>query len=141
MKKTFRTIMVVVALSTAMAGCQKEKVVVLTPSNVDVVDANTTKRTVEYTVNGVEGRMVIEGEEAWLAFLQRMVALAENGCRVTFGDATNPRQTNATKEVVTYTTADKDAAVAWADNMASNGYVVTIYYDSVNNVFVCIAER
>ncbi len=141
MKKTVRTIMAVVALSAAMAGCQKETVEVLTPSNIDVVDANTTKRTVVYTVNGEEGRMVIEGDEAWIAFLQRMVDLAENGYRVTFGDAAITRQANSAKEVVTYTTPDKDKAVAWADTMMSNGYTVSVYYDNVNNVFVCIAER
>ena len=140
MKKTVRTIMAVVALSAAMAGCQKETVEVLTPSNIDVVDANTTKRTVVYTVNGEEGQMVIEGDEAWIAFLQRMVDLAESGCRVTFSNAANTRQANASKAVVTYTTHDKDDAIAWAGNMSNNGYTVTIYYDSVNNVFICVAE-
>ena len=140
MKKTVRTIMVVVALSTAMVACQKEMVEDVTPSSI-IVDANTTKRIVVYTVNGVEDQMVIEGDEAWMAFLQSMVTLAENGYRVTFGNASNVRQANAAKEVVTYTTDDKDEAVAWADSMASNGYTVTIYYDSVHNVFICVAEK
>ena len=60
---------------------------------------------------------------------------------VTVSTGNGTTQQGIAKEVVTYTTADKDDAMAWCDNMLNNGYDVTMYYDSVNNVFVCIAER
>ncbi|MBR3784210.1 MAG: hypothetical protein IKJ78_07115 [Bacteroidales bacterium] len=141
MKKTIRTIMIITLMSVAVAGCQKESVVITNNDVVDNAENNNVKHSVVYSVNGEKGRIEIEGNNAWFAFLQRMVCLAEQGYTVTICNVNNPRQENWAKEVVTYTTSDKDAAVSWADDMSAKGYTVVIYYDDTNNVFVCTAEH
>lgn len=73
--------------------------------------------------------------------MRHMVDIAESGYKVTFSTADASNTSNVAKETVTYTTADKDDAMAWSDTMTSNGYTVEINYDEVNNVFVCIAYR
>lgn len=141
MKKTVRTIMFVATFSAVIAGCQKEsnEMALVTPNEIG--EESMVKRTVEYTINGKVGRIEIVGEEAWQAFLRHMVDIAESGYKVTFSTADASNTSNVAKETVTYTTADKDDAMAWSDTMTSNGYTVEINYDEVNNVFVCIAYR
>ena len=141
MKKTVRTIMFVVALSSVMAGCQKESTEMAMIIPNEIGEEYMVKRTVEYTVNGEVGRLEIVGEEAWLAFLRHMVDLAESGCKVTFSTDDTSTPSNVAKETVTYTTADKDDAIAWSNTMTSNGYNVEINYDVVNDVYVCVAYR
>lgn len=141
MKKTVRTIMFIVAMTAMMAGCQKDITEMYTNIHEKTEEGMDAKREVDYIVNGEAGRMEIVGDDAWIAFLHQMVDFAENGYTVTIGIANNPSFTNIAKETVTYTTADKDDAVAWADTMTSNGYIVDISYDSVSNLFVCVAYR
>lgn len=78
---------------------------------------------------------------AWKEFLYNMLDMAEKGNTVRILNDKNTAQIEAAKEVVIYTTADKDEATAWCDEMYANGYSVSISYDSEHNVFVCIAER
>lgn len=141
MKKTVRTIMFIVAMTTLMAGCQKDITEMYTNIHDKTEEGMYAKREVEYIFNGESGRMEIVGDEAWMAFLYQMVDYAENGYTVTIGIANNPFFANMAKETVTYTTADKDDAVAWADTMTSNGYIVDINYDPASNMFVCVAYR
>lgn len=142
MKKQVRTIAIMALLASLSAGCQKEKIAaVIENSTVEHAFSNEAQRTACYTVDGVGYQITVTGDAAWNDFLRSMLDMAEQGYTVTVSTGNGTTQQGIAKEVVTYTTADKNDAMAWCDNMLNNGYDVTMYYDSVNNVFVCIAER
>lgn len=141
MKKTVGTIIFLAALTVMVAGCHKESPETATGVPYGVGEGSETKRLVVYVVNGEGGQLEIIGEEAWQAFLHRMVDTAENGNTVIIGNAGNSFPGSAEKETVTHTTADKNDAVAWADTMITRGYTVEIRYNRENEVFVCIAQR
>lgn len=142
MKKQAGTIAMMALLASLSAGCQKESIApVLENGAVEYEFDNEAKRTVCYTVDGVNYQVTLTGDAAWNDFLRSMLDLAERGCTVTIITSNGTSQQGIAKEVITYTTADKNEAAAWCDNMHNNGYDVTMVYDSVNGVFICIAER
>ncbi len=142
MRKQFRTVAIMALLASLSAGCQKERVApVIESEAIGYGFANVTKRTVCYTVDGVNYQVTLTGDAAWNDFLRSMLDMAEHGCTVTVSAGNGTTQQGVAKEVVTYTTANKDDAVAWCDNMINNGYAVTMIYDSENGVFICTAER
>lgn len=96
---------------------------------------------VHYTVNGELCQERLVGEEAWNDFLYRMMALAERGYTVRILNGNRTSQVSVSKEVVTYTTTDKDAAAAWCNNMYSLGYEVSLSYDPETGVYTCIAIK
>jgi hypothetical protein len=142
MKKTFKSVAMMALLVGLSAGCQKE---IEAPKQEGYVAnptfANEVKQTVHYSINDVCQSITITGEAEWHMFLYSMLDLAEQGYTVRIYSNGNETQCGLSKEVVTYTTADKDDAEAWCNTMHSNGYSVSMVYDSVNNVFVCTAER
>lgn len=136
MKKIVRTLALMLVLSMAATGCQKENL--LEPQGV--VAENQTVRKVVYTVDGVSGSATLTGEAEWLAFMNRMVALAEEGRSVTFWNEGKVQTCNA-KEIVTYTTSSKPDAIAWAAAMTDNGYYVTITYNERTQMYECVAIK
>lgn len=128
--------MAVIAMTTlAATGCQKENIV--EQENQIVADAVMT--TVYYTVDGITIQASFSSEEEWTAFLHRLVALAEEGHRVSFRNANHER--GITKETVTYVTKNHDDAVAWGDMMRKNGYEVYIDFDTNTNEYICTAIK
>jgi len=97
--------------------------------------------TVRYAVDGVTHSTTLYGETAWQEFLNRMFALAEEGCRVSFCNENNSGNMAATKERVVYTTTDKHDAEVWVTIMANNGYTVSVEYNQQTGVYTCIAIR
>jgi hypothetical protein len=142
MKKTVRNIAVIAMMASLAAGCQKEYVA--PQSGIDKTEpaiGNEIKRTVDYTVDGVAHRVSLSGDMAWKEFLYSLLDMAENGSEVRVMNDDNTAQCEAAKEVVIFTTSDKEEAMDWCSKMHSDGYDVSISYDSVNHVFVCIAEK
>ena len=137
MKKTIRTIALIVVLGTMTVGCQKEQVI---DPQSSITETNTVY-TVQYTINGELHQETIIGEEAWSEFLHRMLALAEEGCEVSVFEETNTSCVVATKEVVTYSTSNQDDAYSWCNNMIMLGYMVTITFDREKQVYNCTAVR
>ena len=96
MKRTIKAVALLAVLSVAAVGCQKETVVV---SQTGAEESGTVY-TVRYSVNGVSHTETLIGEQAWADFLQRMLALAEEGHRVTMSRSANTAQYSET-EVLT----------------------------------------
>lgn len=137
MNKTIRTVALLAVLATMTAGCQKE---VFTESQASIEEA-VTIHTARYSVNGVESVEVLVGDQAWHDFLQRMMALAEQGYEVTFADENASTNASATKEIVKYSTPDREDARNWCANMAAQGYTVTVTYDNDKQLFICVAVK
>lgn len=137
MKKTIRTVALMMVLSMAAVSCQKETLVEPEATCMQV----STMRTIVYTIDGVGYQATLHNDAEWDAFITWMLALAREGREVTFYNPDAMDNTVCTKEVVTYTTSDPDDANAWAKQMADNGYQVKITYDNDHNVYVCIAVK
>lgn len=137
MRKSFTTIALFAVLGTLAISCQKENIIDETP----VVAENVTVYTVSYAVDGVTHQLTLVGDEAWRDFLNRMMALAEEGHEVTFRNEEAASRVVSTKEVVTFTTTNHDEAYTWAEKMFNDGYAVTIYYDKEKKVYNCYAIK
>lgn len=123
-------------LGTMAVSCQKEDF-----DNCRVsTEENAAVYTVTYVVDGIESTVTLVGETAWSDFLNRMLALSEEGHSVAFRLNTGLRQ-GLTKEQVTFTTTDHDAAYEWAEKKVKEGYEVYVYFDDNTKVYTCIAIR
>lgn len=135
MKKSIKTIAVIAMMGMVATGCQKENM--MEPQNGVV--AETASVVVYYTVDEVTSQASFASEEAWEVFLDKLIALAEEGHRVSFRNANQERSLK--KEVVTYTTKDHDEAHAWANAMRKQGYEVSIDHDPTTGVYTCTAIK
>lgn len=138
MKKTTKTVALFAVLSMVAAGCQKDGI-----ENVGC-DASVTEMctvyTVQYTVNGVQHRKTLYGEAERSAFLYQMISLAEQGYNVSFFDESKV-SSMATKDIVYYSTTDKNEAYAWASDMVDKGYKVSVSFDTSTNTYNCVAWK
>ena len=135
--KTIKALALIAVLGTMSAGCQKETMV---EPQTTVAEVGAVHH-VHYTVNGELCQERLVGEDAWNDFLYRMMALAERGYNIRILNENRTSQASVSKEVVTYTTTDKDAAVTWCNNMHSLGYDVSLSYDPETGVYTCIAVK
>ena len=137
MKKVFRTVALLAALSMVAVGCQKETF--NDPQTQMVMPSET--HDVVYTVDGVSYTASFSSEAEWQAFLDRLFALAEEGRSVSFRNAGSPVSTKENREIVTYSTQDKAEALAWADAMRKAGYDVHIVFDENTGIYTCTAIK
>ena len=137
MSKTLTTIELFAVLGTLAVSCQKENII----DETNIVAENDTVYKVSYTVDGVTHQLTLVGDEAWHDFLNRMVALAEEGHEVSFRNEEASLRAVSTKEKVTYTTTNQDEALVWSEMMIKDGYTVTISYDKASGIYTCIAIK
>ena len=130
----FKTIVLLAVLGLTFASCTKENV-------ADDTYAVATASSVTYFINGQQRYANPQTEEEWSAFLDRMMALAEEGYTVRFMRTSTTQQANAAKEKVIYTTTSYADAKAWALHMTLEGYVVTISCDQQTGKYTCIAVK
>ena len=126
-----------VVLSVAAVGCQKETVV----DSHAGIEASCPVYTVRYAINGITHTETLIGEQAWAEFLQRMMALAEEGYRVSISRNTNTVQNADSKEVVTFVTKDLEAATLWVKEKVNEGFEVTVIFNQETGEYTCIAVR
>ena len=124
-------------LSLATTSCQKENLT--EPSLQGIEEDSSTVCVMSYSVDGIAGRISLKTPAEREAFIHRMIALAEEGHRVTFRQENSTVNALAPKDVKTYSTKDKDKAYAWADQMALLGYTVTVEYNENTGVYTCTA--
>ena len=137
MSKTLTTIALFAVRGTLAVSCQKENII----DETNIVAENDTVYKVSYTVDGVTHQLTLVGDEAWHDFLNRMVALAEEGHEVSFRNEEASLRAVSTKEKVTYTTTNQDEALVWSEMMIKDGYTVTISYDKASGIYTCIAIK
>ena len=118
----------------ATVSCTKEEV-------IENPCAVVTSQSAAYVVDGRLCYANPQTEEEWAAFHNRMFALAEEGHTVQFWRNGLRQQYAATKEVVTFTTTDKEKARKWAAEKTEEGFVVTITFNQQTGEYTCIAVR
>jgi hypothetical protein len=134
MLKKIRTIAVVLLLMMA-ASCQKETI--SEPFSYTAMDESSI---VYYTIDGEPYWYKIESEEQMYELLYALFAKAESGSVVTINRSGNC-QNKSVRETITYSTSSKPDAYAWAANMISQGYNVSVTYDPNTGLFNCIATK
>lgn len=137
MRKTFTTIALFAVLGSLAVSCPKENII----DETSIVAENGKVYTVSYTVNGVTHQLTLVGEDSWHDFMNRMFALAEEGHEVSFRNDETASRIVSAKEVVTYSTKERDKAYAWADAMVEEGYTVFISYDRETGIYTCEAVK
>ena len=141
MKKTIITVALLAVLTSLAVSCQKEEADITSATPSTVIVDNAALRTVVYTIDGVSYRLTLLGDEAWHDFLNRLLALAEEGHEVSFRNEEAASRVVSTKETVTYTTSNHDDAYNWAEKMLNDGYAVTIRYDKEKKIYTCYAFK
>lgn len=111
-------------------GCEKEATEMVTL-------AENGKMVMVYSIDGEQSIANVTADE-WDAMVNWLLTLAEEGKTVSFSRGDRPT-TSFAKEKVTYSTTNKDDAIAWGDNMTNQGYSVTIFYS--DGVYYCTAIR
>jgi hypothetical protein len=134
MKNTIKVTLASALLCTVAVGCQPEKVEPIT-----VIARESESYRMYYSIDGAEYHSDISGALERSLFFDQMIALARQGYTVTVGRTANLQST--AKETVTFTTTDPTEAKQWANDMATNGYIVTINYDPDHGIYTCIATR
>ena len=134
MKKTFKNVALLTALSLVAVSCQKE----------DVLPIIGTEQTADsiyvvYSINGEVYHATL-GESEWDAFMERMLALARDGYEVIFSK-NRTSLTSQSKEKVTFVTNSKEEAYSWSSAMIDQGYTVSITYNQSTGEYTCIAIK
>lgn len=139
MNKTTKTIALFSVLSLMTVGCQKENTADYVPENS--VAETSTVCTVQYSIDGVLHQTTLHSKTERTEFFRLLIAMTQNGHEVFFYDSATTSQNVFTKEIVYFSTASEEEALAWADKMVDDGYKVSVTFDPDNKVFNCVARR
>ena len=134
MKKIARLIMLAAVVATMAAGCQKEEAARVAANSAVAVGP----RQVEYSVDGVRQHVTARDEAEWQALLAGSFDDVDAGHLVNLSHNTG---TNPAKENIVYTTDIRDSALAWVGARFNEGYDVTMWYDTEENKYICVASK
>lgn len=132
-----RTVALLAVLSMAAVSCQQEPMLENPSSTIAVI----TQHSVMYGINGTFNSASFSTDEEWLDFVDFLFALAEEGNKIEIKKSNAEVCALATKEKVTYKTTKRDDAVSWFLQMESDGYTVTMEYDSKTGIYTCTAVK
>ena len=136
MKKTTKTLALLLVFSAVAVSCQKENL--LSTSPAVVINDNPTIYIYQYDVNGIRSQITLRGETERTNFINRMMALAKEGNTVSFFDETRYSQL-LSKDIVTFSTKVKEEALQWIKEKTDLGYQVSVSYDEETGYYNCIA--
>ena len=137
MKKVIIPMALFAMISLTTVSCQKENLVETAIQSVE----NSAARTIRYTVNGTAYRQVIHSDEDLDALMLTLFALAREGYTVRVIDENTNLCETCAKEKVTYTTKNKNDAIAWSLEKINEGYDVTISFNQETGEYTCVATR
>ena len=137
MKISYKPIALLAVLSIAAAGCQKEPIVEPTMQ----FQQNVNIRNVTYTIDGVTFFATVRGEQNWHDFIDRLLALAKEGHKVSFRNGDVCQSGMSAKETVHYYTNNSEDARNWCVTMADKGYSVSMEYDDETGRYHCTAIK
>ncbi len=138
MKINFKPVVLLSVLCIAAVGCQKETIV--EPTNAQI-QQSVTIRNVTYTIDGVTMYTTLRGEQSWYDFLDELTRMTEAGHRVSFRVENVNNSQSDRKDVHTFSTKDREKAIAWCAEMGEMGYSVTMEYDETSGVYTCTAVK
>jgi len=134
-----QTLALLAVLSLASAGCQKERIV--EPPVQNMAENDDSACDIIYSVDGVAGRLTVRNASERLAFIRRMMSLAEEGHRVTFRQDGSTVNVLAPKDTQTFSSKKKSEVEAWAEEMFLLGYQVTIEFNEDTGMYIGTATN
>ena len=134
-----QTLALLAVLCLAATGCQKETIEDNQIQNI--IENDNTACVMVYSVDGVGGRATLRNQTERSAFINKMVALAEEGHKVTFREDGRTINALANKETVTYSSKKKEEVVNWAAEMTALGYTVTVTYNEDTGYYTGTAVK
>ena len=138
MNTKFYSVALLAVLSLAAAGCQKENIDEV-PTQVTSLENQAT--VMYYYVDGVLNIKYLQDETEYRNFIYEMLTLSEQGHTVAFYKDSDNNRPNCTKDVVHYSTTNKDDAYKWANKMIEDGYRVQVTFDEETGKYNCIAYK
>lgn len=130
MKRTVKTLALVAVLGLLAIGCHDDPV---TPTPTPTV------RKVNYTACGEQQSATVTSDDEWHTLLDRLFEAVDEGCTVTFW---NPDANSAkSADTVTISTADRQQAYRWGEEMYDQGYIVSIVYDENTGTYLGTAIK
>lgn len=136
--KNILKITLFIVLGSMAVGCQKEDLQINPP---EIENVSNPSYTLVYYVNGIKFTSTYTTEEEYHAFILHLMALSREGNEIVVSSNNYATSELGTKETVTYTTSSENDATTWTKKMIDDGYEVHIIYDSVRNVYICIAIK
>jgi hypothetical protein len=136
MKRNIKTVALFLGIGTLVVSCEKT----IPDEHQTIANEELSYRMVNYSIDGVTTQMVISDDESWHSFLNWMFTLAEEGRQVTFSRTGFINQ-SITKDIVTFSSKDRNTAYEWADMMANDGYSVSVEYNKDTGLYDCIAIK
>ncbi|MBP5189338.1 MAG: hypothetical protein J6031_00280 [Bacteroidales bacterium] len=137
MKSKFKPIVMLAAFCFVAISCQKETVV--DTDTAFHLQQNAFVRCINYNIDDVSFNVTIFGEHNWQLFLDEMIALTQNGHKVTIRRSDVSASNDKSRNVVVFETTNETEAHKWCNEMIDKGYEVTMTYDPRTGKYTCTA--
>ena len=137
MKKTAFIIAIAAMAALLAVACQKDNARP-EPQPVVVQPQAYPTGSVTYTIGRETNTRTVDNAGEWNELLAECLDGADEGHLVTIA---HQEGGNLAKERLTYTTESREAALAWVDSRFNEGYDVTLWYDSEEGKYHCVASK
>lgn len=121
-------------LGISAISCTKDTILDGIPTQVETF-------MVTYKVDGETFHKTIHNKNEWSALLDTFFAMAREGHRITFTKGHQLTWPDASKEMKTFSSENKQEALAWCDKMTDDGWIVTMELDEDSGKYICTAIR
>ncbi len=136
MKKTVFIIALAAMAALLAVACQKDNA---KPEPQAVVQPQAYPTgSVTYTIGRETNTRTVDNAGEWHELLAECLDGADEGHLVTIA---HQEGGNPAKERLTYVTESREAALAWVDSRFNEGYDVTLWYDSEEGKYYCVASK
>ena len=137
MKKTAFIIAIAAMAALLAVACQKDNAKP-EPQPVVVQPQAYPTGSVTYTIGRETNTRTVDNAGEWHELLAVCLDGADEGHLVTIA---HQEGGNPSKERLTYVTESREAALAWVDSRFNEGYDVTLWYDSEEGKYICVASK
>ena len=137
MKKTAFIIAIAAMAALLAVACQKDNARP-EPQPVAVQPQAYPTGSVTYTIGRETNTRTVDNAGEWHELLAVCLDGADEGHLVTIA---HQEGGNPSKERLTYVTESREAALAWVDSRFNEGYDVTLWYDSEEGKYYCVASK
>lgn len=137
MKKTAFIIAIAAMAALLAVACQKDNARP-EPQPVAVQPQAYPTGSVTYTIGRETNTRTVDNAGEWHELLAVCLDGADEGHLVTIA---HQEGGNPAKERLTYVTESREAALAWVDSRFNEGYDVTLWYDSEEGKYYCVASK
>lgn len=115
------------ALALIAGGCQKETEPCLDEFNTSR-ESPSCGNVLSYTVDWIVYHAIVCNDSSCSRLIDELLALAQEGHHIKISWDGSQKALSATKDVITYSTTDKEKMDKWLVEMKNKGYEVDFYF-------------